>query len=253
MTLDKETAIRLLASLGVTYLRFSLSGGGDSGDCEIDEIQFAERHPDGQPVQPLNLSQVPWPNHTGGLASALEDFAADLPEYDWVNNSGGSGTVEFHPFNEDPIIVDMRYGDYDDDHDDEEDDDNLDEPYPADTSVTRSPNRLAALRALHAAISHAPSGTAVKAAFDNALSFPIQSDDPLLKQAIAQFQAGPGSLDAAKDCVRLLVPPGLIPAIDDLAWTHLDSTSGRAAVTTLRLAIAAALPGLSTHNSATEA
>lgn len=128
---DHAGAIILLRALGIARVSFSLNGEGDSGECFLEEVEYA----DGRLM--ATLPKVPIGFTAEGVIRFLppfvENIAADLPEGDWVNNEGGYGTVTILPFEEDPdsrFDCDMTYRDYYDDDDDEFEDLELEDDEP---------------------------------------------------------------------------------------------------------------------------
>lgn len=89
-----QTLIQL-ADLGVTGIRISYEGSGDSG-C-IDELLYTEE----KDVSIEDVQNLPWDskdlrNLSNELANNLENFTTDtiLDDIeDWWNNEGGSGTL----------------------------------------------------------------------------------------------------------------------------------------------------------------
>lgn len=111
--------IALLAALVIVEVTYRLSGGGDSGECELDLVLYADGRSDARlPAIPIGFSD------NGDillLDTTLEHIATEYPEGDWCNNEGGYGTVSFFPTemcSDDRIVCDMTYreeGDYGDD------------------------------------------------------------------------------------------------------------------------------------------
>ena len=89
-----QTLIQL-ADLGVTGIRISYEGGGDSG-C-IEDMMYTEE----KDVSIEDVQNLPWDsknlnNLSSELASNIENFAhAQILDdiEDWWNNEGGSGTL----------------------------------------------------------------------------------------------------------------------------------------------------------------
>jgi hypothetical protein len=112
----------LLGAIGIDEVTYSLSGGGDSGETELESVHYLTGNDASTlPFLPIGFNADGSPKL---LAEYLEDAAADLPDGDWVNNEGGFGSVTFAPTAADPddrIDIDMTYrpdGDYGDDDDD---------------------------------------------------------------------------------------------------------------------------------------
>jgi hypothetical protein len=118
--LNQEDVILLLAALGIEEIRFSLNGGGDNGDAEVDAIEWLASYPDGSPVHPVPLGQIP--HVEGSLESVLLNSVGEWPDFDWVNNEGGFGTITVRPFEQDmPVDIDMNYNEESEGDFDEED------------------------------------------------------------------------------------------------------------------------------------
>lgn len=124
----------LLAALGIVEVTYSLSGGGDSGECELEIVRYADSRGDARlPAVPIGFSDR---GDILFLDTTLEHIATEYPDGDWCNNEGGYGTVSFFPTEvcfDDRIVCDMTYreeGDYgdDDDEDFNEAFDDLDPP-----------------------------------------------------------------------------------------------------------------------------
>lgn len=118
-----EQVLDLMASLGIVKVVCELNGSGDSGEADLGEIEYAPGR------EEVRLEDIPAGLHGSGkpetLASYLMDYAAELPEGDWVNNEGGQGQVVFLPMEPEGerIVEDMEYNDgYDDDYDDDDPD-----------------------------------------------------------------------------------------------------------------------------------
>ncbi|MFZ3482131.1 hypothetical protein [Sphingomonas sp. 3-13AW] len=107
-----------LDALGFQEIEFSLNGGGDDGECHLSLVRMN----DGSIRE--RLPDFPIAFAVSGQAISLEDFLSDhtaeVPEEDWVNNDGGSGTVVYYPDRKggDPRIdCLMSYGEGEDDED----------------------------------------------------------------------------------------------------------------------------------------
>lgn len=114
-----ERLIPLLRNLGIAEIRFDLNGSGDSGDCDLGEIILVDgKTATAIPDIPIGVDAA---GRVAILGIFLSNFAAELPDGDWVNNEGGYGTVRIMPAEEDPDLwfeSDMTYreeGDYGDD------------------------------------------------------------------------------------------------------------------------------------------
>lgn len=137
----------ILRALAITEIVYSLSGGSDSGDTDLERVIYrndpqAHALPD-IPIFIADNGAVKY------LPALLEDIVSDAPDGDWVNNEGGYGTVYVRPFEDEGALTiecDMTFredGDYGDDdgfEDDEfEDDDAFDVPGIAVASGEVSP------------------------------------------------------------------------------------------------------------------
>lgn len=118
---DIVCALDALAAVGIVRVEYRLDGGGDSGDTTLEEVEYADgRVEESMPTLPLGFTMQ---GHVSTVGSLLEDHASDAPDFDWVNNEGGSGTVTYHtPRHGERLEVSMSMND-DDDHDDEDEDD----------------------------------------------------------------------------------------------------------------------------------
>ena len=109
MAADMELALRVLAAMGVAEVGLSLNGGGDSGDCEIDTVRYA----DGRVAHELPRIAIGFDN--GGvldLPDVVIHAASEAPDGDWVNNEGGQGTVTLLPLapcNDERVQCEMDY------------------------------------------------------------------------------------------------------------------------------------------------
>ena len=110
-----QTLIQL-ADLGVTGIRISYEGSGDSG-C-IDDMMYTEQKDVSiEDVQNLSWDSKNLNNLSSELASNIENFAhAQILDdiEDWWNNEGGSGTLSILvPSGEYTIENNIRRIDYD--------------------------------------------------------------------------------------------------------------------------------------------
>ena len=116
-----HAVLDLLSGIGIDAVTYSLSGGGDAGETELESVHYlGGQDATALPRLPIGFNPDGRPQWLGEY---LEGAAADLPEGDWVNNEGGYGTVTFAPTATDPddrVDIDMTYrpdGDYGDDDD----------------------------------------------------------------------------------------------------------------------------------------
>jgi hypothetical protein len=139
---DLSHCLAVLKALGISEVVYNLSGGGDEGTCEIDSVV----HLDGRTTQALPALAIGITRfgQVATLDELLDDFVADIPDGDWVNNEGGHGTVVLHPQETDEdlrVECDMTYGDESDAEDFDDDEFTAagideDEPYPTSTTLT---------------------------------------------------------------------------------------------------------------------
>lgn len=132
MIFEEDDLIRILRSLRIEEVCFELNGGGDSGDTTLRHVRY----------QGASETQVELPQFKIGLnsygqpvdlADILEQFASDVPDIDWINNDGGSGTVTLRPLEEpeDWIENTVTYHEPDDDlEEDDFQDDEFDDDEP---------------------------------------------------------------------------------------------------------------------------
>lgn len=111
----------ILRALDITEIRYTLNGEGDSGEAELERVQYRGRSDSTElPDIPIFITDM------GGVQSLphlLYGIVVEAPEGDWVNNEGGYGTVTIHPFEDDECLsieCDMTYRD-EEDYDDEDD------------------------------------------------------------------------------------------------------------------------------------
>ncbi|EPR21218.1 hypothetical protein L905_06870 [Agrobacterium sp. TS43] len=129
--------VNLLAALGIVEVTYRLSGGGDSGECDLEQVVYADgRRGAVLPSIPIGFSDD---GTILLLDRVLEDIAENAPEGDWVNNEGGRGTVSFFPTETEVdarLVCDMTYGDEDDEDSDDFTDffDDIDPPGEDDAS-----------------------------------------------------------------------------------------------------------------------
>lgn len=115
-----EFMVKTLRVLGIQRIVFTLDGGGDSGNVDITEIDWAN-----EKVEKVDLKLLPSPTPGFSLASYMIEVVADMPDGDWVNNEGGYGTITFMPFAskdiEECVEIDMSYHEYHDEYEHEND------------------------------------------------------------------------------------------------------------------------------------
>jgi hypothetical protein len=143
-------AMDLLDTWGVESLVFRLDGGGDSGDVTVEACNFKETSDPSilekrRPILEIGiegvLRRVPWhipdasernpglpqseyaSQSRWSLFTALENEIAEIPDFDWVNNEGGSGTITIYPASWD-IAIDMSENVYEEEEDYDDYDDN---------------------------------------------------------------------------------------------------------------------------------
>jgi hypothetical protein len=118
---DLAHCLAILKALAISEVRYCLSGGGDSGTTELEQVVYVDGHHGPLPSVTLNITDC------GGIVcldERLEAIVADLPDGDWVNNEGGHGSVILRPQESDEDLqfeCDMTYGEESDDPDFEDD------------------------------------------------------------------------------------------------------------------------------------
>jgi hypothetical protein len=145
MNSDLEYCLAILKALQIAEVSYCLSGGGDSGTVEINHVLYADGTCGPMPTVTVGITDV---GGTVSLDERIEAIVYDLPDFDWINNEGGHGTVTLHPQEADPdwqVECDMTYGedgeepDFEDDEEflafDSNDADASDEPIAIDDSA----------------------------------------------------------------------------------------------------------------------
>ena len=90
-----RNALAVLAALGVEEVTYTLDGSCDSGDVTLDAVRYADGREDMDlPEQAIGFDDS---GRVRMLGEVLEDLAADLPEGNWWDGSGGHGTVVLRP------------------------------------------------------------------------------------------------------------------------------------------------------------
>jgi hypothetical protein len=118
---DLAHCLAILKALEVSEVRYCLSGGGDSGTTELEEVIYLDRHHGSLPSVTVGITSC------GGIVcldERLETIVADIPDGDWCNNEGGYGHVTLRPQESDEDLqfeCDMTYGEESDDPDFEDD------------------------------------------------------------------------------------------------------------------------------------
>jgi hypothetical protein len=154
MMSDLEHCLAILKALQIAEVSYCLSGGGDQGTVELNHVL----HADGRcgPIVPALPPVTVGISDSGGTISLderLDNLIYDVPEFDWINNEGGSGTVILYPQETDPdcqVECDMTYGEDGDGQDFEDEDeeellaefnagDPADEPIAIDDSALQPP------------------------------------------------------------------------------------------------------------------
>jgi hypothetical protein len=114
---DLAQCLAILKALQVSEITYRLSGGGDSGTTELEQVVYLDGHHGTLPSVTVGITDC------GGilcLDERLDDIVANLPDGDWCNNEGGYGQVVLRPQeNDDDLQVgcDMTYGEQSDDRD----------------------------------------------------------------------------------------------------------------------------------------
>lgn len=70
----------LLLTHHIEHVHLTFDGSGDSGDMTVDEYDFYDGHDTDRDL---------------GIDDQLVDIAENAVKFDWVNNSGGHGTITF--------------------------------------------------------------------------------------------------------------------------------------------------------------
>ena len=146
MNSDLEYCLAILKALQIAEVSYCLSGGGDSGTVEINHVLYADGTCGPMPTVTVGITDV---GGTVSLDERIEAIVYDLPDFDWINNEGGHGTVTLHPQETDPdwqVECDMTYGE-DGEEPDFEDDEEFLERMNGALARIRSDGRLEAIRA----------------------------------------------------------------------------------------------------------
>jgi hypothetical protein len=118
---DLDYCLAILKALEVSEVRYHLSGGGDSGTTELENVIYRDGHHG--PLPSVTVDITPG-GGTLFLDERLENIVADLPDGDWCNNEGGYGHVTLRPQENDADVqveCDMTYGEDNGDPDFEDD------------------------------------------------------------------------------------------------------------------------------------
>ena len=118
---DLEHCLAILQALQVSEVRYCLSGGGDSGTTDLEEVIYLDGRHGPLPSVTVGITSC---GGTVALDERLEDIVANLPDGDWCNNEGGYGNVVLRPQECDDdlkVECDMTYGEENDDRDFEDD------------------------------------------------------------------------------------------------------------------------------------
>jgi hypothetical protein len=122
---DLEHCLAILKALQISEVRYCLSGGGDSGTTELEQVAYVDGHHGPLPSVTTGITNC------GGIVcldELLENIVADIPDGDWVNNEGGYGHVTLRPQETDAdlrIECDMTYGEESGDPDFEDDEESI--------------------------------------------------------------------------------------------------------------------------------
>jgi hypothetical protein len=118
MMSDLDHCLAILKALQITEVSYCLSGGGDQGTVELDHVRYADGRCGPMPIVTVGISDS---GSTVILDERLENLVYELPDGDWINNEGGSGTIELRPLEADldcQVECSMTYGTYYNDDDD---------------------------------------------------------------------------------------------------------------------------------------
>ena len=124
-----DQAIDMLAAIGIVRVAYRLDGGGDEGSVYLEEVAYADgRVEEKLPPVPLGFTNSGEVLTVGDL---LESHAQDAPDFDWINNDGGAGSVTYHANAEDSdsgerVDVDVHPHEYDETDEDEAEEFDLD-------------------------------------------------------------------------------------------------------------------------------
>ena len=126
-----DSCLAILRALGITELGYHLSGGGDQGTAELETTRGRDGEAITLPDVTIRFDDF---GNVHTLAELVDPIVENIPDGDWINNEGGSGTVTLYPFEEDPVECCMEYGTYYDDEDeaDFEDEEDFDDSGPDD-------------------------------------------------------------------------------------------------------------------------
>jgi hypothetical protein len=115
----------ILEALQIAEVSYCLSGGGDSGNVELNHVLYVDGRHGRMPSATVGVTDL---GTVISLDERLEAIVYDLPDGDWINNEGGNGTVVLRPQETDPdcrIECDMTYGEDSDESDFEDDEEFL--------------------------------------------------------------------------------------------------------------------------------
>ncbi len=159
-----EQLIRRLRVLGVKRVEFSLNGGGDNGDIDIEDIEWSGEPPAlvGGKADLNCFTNFPAPPRSFAFDKAINptlkiihdsldrtfhdymtDVVEDMPDFDWVNNEGGSGSIVLYPLMSDVLEEciennmspnEDEENDYDYEDDEELDQDDIDGANPSEAA-----------------------------------------------------------------------------------------------------------------------
>jgi hypothetical protein len=120
---DLSHCLAILKALGVSEVIYHLSGGGDSGTCELDTVIYGDGRHAALPTVTVDITDH---GEVTTLSSCLDRIVEELPDGDWINNEGGYGSVTLRPQEADEdlrVECDMTYGEDSEEADFEDDDD----------------------------------------------------------------------------------------------------------------------------------
>jgi hypothetical protein len=118
---DLAHCLAILKALGISEVKYCLSGGGDSGTAELEHVLYCDGRHGPLPTVTVGITDR---GGTVCLDEDLDRIVALVPVGDWCNNEGGYGTVVLRPQeNEEDLQVecDMTYGEESEDQDFEDD------------------------------------------------------------------------------------------------------------------------------------
>ena len=81
--------LAILKASDVSEVVYHLSGGGDFGTCELATVIYEDGRHAALPMVTVGITDY---GEIITLGSCLDRLVEELPDGDWINNEGGSGT-----------------------------------------------------------------------------------------------------------------------------------------------------------------